>query len=53
MQSVNKGVPAVLDQALSLTGPVGASAKTCGSDAVVWIPVLIEDKVTELLALYL
>lgn len=53
MQSVNKGVPAVLDQAAAMPGPVGASAKACGSDGVAWIPVLVEDKVTELLALYL
>jgi hypothetical protein len=53
MLSVNKGVPAVLDQAAAMPGPVGASAKACASDAVAWLPVLVEDKVTELLALYL
>ena len=53
MQSLNKGVPALLDKAARTVGAVGVSAQAAGSDSVVLIPVLVEDKVTELLALYL
>jgi len=52
-QSLDQGVPAVLDGAARTAGPVAASAQACGSDAVVWIPVMVEDKVSEWLVLYL
>ena len=53
MQGLNKGLPVLLDKAAQITGLVGDSAQASGSESVVLIPVLVDDKVTELLALYL
>jgi hypothetical protein len=50
---VNKGCPTLLDKAAQIKGVIGDAAQASGSDAVVMIPVLVEDKVSELLALYL
>jgi hypothetical protein len=53
MLGVNKGCPTLLDKAAQIKGVIGDAAQASGSDAVVMIPVLVEDKVSELLALYL
>jgi hypothetical protein len=47
------GTPVILDKSADLKGPMGAAAVTSGAQAVVCLPVLSDDKVSEWLMLYL
>lgn len=50
---VSEGIPALTDAARQLTGPWGAAAARAGVQGCLCLPVLVEDKVTEFVALYL
>ena len=47
------GRPVLLIEPSANDGGMGEAARACGADAVVCIPVLVEDKVTEVAVLYL
>lgn len=52
-QLVSEGVPTLTDAAQQLTGPWGQAAAKAGVQGCLCLPVLVEDKVTEFVALYL
>lgn len=52
-QALHSGKPVLSEAAADMAGAIGEAAKACGASGCVWVPVLIEDKVTELVALYL
>lgn len=45
--------PALTEPAQTMTGPMGAAARACGASGCALLPVLVDDKVTEMVALYL
>jgi hypothetical protein len=50
---LSSGAPALKAAAQTMPGAMGQSAIACGARDCLWVPVLIDDKVTEVLALYL
>lgn len=50
---LGQGVPALTDEAPHLAGAPGQAATQAGATGCLWLPVLVEDKVSELVALYL
>lgn len=47
------GKPVLLDKLTEGDGPLGTAALACGSSSAVCIPILVEDKTTEIAVLYL
>jgi hypothetical protein len=52
-QVLSTGAPVLGEGVAQLPGPLGQAAVACGADGCAWLPVLVDDKVTEVLALYL
>lgn len=52
-QLISESVPMLTDVALQLTGPWGQAAAVAGVQGCLCLPVQVEDKVTEFVALYL
>jgi hypothetical protein len=50
---LGQGVPALSETAPALAGPMGAAAMQAGAQACLCLPVLAEDRVAEMVAIYL
>jgi len=52
-EALRAGTPVLSEVAQQMVGPIGEAARACGAAGCVWVPVMSEDKVSELVALYL
>jgi len=52
-EALRAGTPVLSEAAAQMAGPIGDAASSCGATGCVWVPVMSEDKVSELVALYL
>lgn len=52
-ESLRSGAPTLSEAATQMAGSIGEAAKVSGAAGCVWVPVMSEDKVAELVAFYL
>lgn len=50
---LGQGVPALTEAAQSLAGPMGQAAVQSGAQGCLWLPVLVDERACEMVALYL